>query len=87
MISEADRLRCTVDEYQALVAAVAGEAETQKGATKWRKLGKLLSSDAEWTQRGGETVLFLAREYGGFVLRNALAMAIALGIDDGEAGL
>ena len=87
MVSEVERLRSTVAEYQTLVAAAVGSNRAGRGATDWRRLGEMLSSDAEWTERGGGTVLFLAKEYGTFILRNALAMAISLGIEDGETGL
>jgi hypothetical protein len=41
----------------------------------------------EWTQEGAAQVAALSREYGAFVLRNALALATALGIEDGLLGL
>jgi len=40
----------------------------------------------DWTQDGAEQVASLARNYGAFVLRNALALAISLEIEDGEFG-
>lgn len=42
--------------------------------------------DHEWTEEAAAEVLDLARSKGAFLLRNALAMAIALGIEDGEQG-
>lgn len=47
----------------------------------------LLLSEAAWTEEGARTVLELAQRYGTSVLRNALALAEALDIEDGEAGL
>ena len=87
MISEVERLRSTIDEYQTLVSAAAGREQAVTSAADCQRLREALSADAEWTTRGAETILLLAKQYGTFVLRNALAMAIAMGIEDGEAGL
>jgi hypothetical protein len=46
-----------------------------------------LVRDHDWTEQGAEMLLHLAREYGSFVLINAAALAMALGIEDGAAGL
>lgn len=40
----------------------------------------------DWTDDGARTVVALAREHGVFVLRNALALAVAEGIEDGTSG-
>ena len=45
---------------------------------------ELLQKEADWTQQGASTVLDLALNYGSFVLKNALALSIALKIEDGE---
>lgn len=87
MIAETDRLRYTIEEYKTLVAAATGRGQTEMGKAEWRRLREMLSDDAAWTPRGATAVLSLAREYGSFVLLNALAMAVALGIEDGQTGL
>jgi hypothetical protein len=46
-----------------------------------------LIRDADWTYGGAEELVYLAERYGSFVLRNALALSLALGIEDGNAGL
>ncbi len=46
-----------------------------------------LVKDADWTETGAREVLQLARKYGTSILRNALALASAMEIEDGEAGL
>jgi hypothetical protein len=38
-------------------------------------------------ERGSAALVMLARQYGTFILANALALAEALKIEDGEAGL
>ena len=87
MIAEIDRLQCTLEEYETLVGVVAHEPHAQMDETGWRRLGRMLSDEAEWTSHGAEEVLFLARQYGSFMLRNALALALALGIEDGKSAL
>lgn len=42
---------------------------------------------ADWTEQGAREVLHLARRYGTSILRNALALAEAMGIEDGDGGL
>ena len=46
-----------------------------------------LTADADWTPHGAQTLYWLARSYGTSILRNALALAEALGVEDGDAGL
>ena len=87
MIAETDRLQCTIDEYQALLGGAVHKPHKELRPGEWRELEQVLSHDAEWTPRGAEAVLLLARKYGSFILRNALAIAVALGIEDGEAAL
>jgi hypothetical protein len=49
-------------------------------------LEKALMDEAEWTAEAAEHLLRLATEYGSFMLRNALAISLALDIEDGELG-
>ena len=41
---------------------------------------------AEWSPQAASHLLQLARVYGSFMLRNALAISLALEIEDGELG-
>jgi hypothetical protein len=67
-----------VDEYRALFDGVdCGETES---------LEQRLISDAEWTTQAAEHLLQLANNYGSFMLRNALAISLALKIEDGGLG-
>lgn len=52
----------------------------------WKRVEAKLHNEMDWTQDGAEHVASLARDYGAFVLRNALALALSLGIEDGELG-
>lgn len=69
-----------IEEYETIVAEVGMEATDDE-------IVSCLVRDAEWTEKGARAVLWLARTYGVFVLRNALALANAMEVEDGEAGL
>ena len=45
-----------------------------------------LMEECEWTDRSAHELLRLAKYYGAFLLRNALALAIVLDIEDGDGG-
>ncbi len=68
------------NEYERLVVALPEAADDQA-------IVDALVSNSAWTEQGGTAVLQLARRYGCSVLRNALALAEALDIEDGDAGL
>ncbi len=73
-----------VDEYRAIVE------ESTKKATReidWNELRRALVQTADWTDDGAAHFALLVRTYGAFVLRNALALAVAAEIEDGELGL
>ena len=69
-----------VDEYKVLVDGLGGVPDDES------LIGRLMAY-SEWTERGATTLLMLARQYGTFILANALALAEALEIEDGDAGL
>ncbi len=45
-----------------------------------------LTREAEWSEEAAARLLELTRNYGSFMLRNALAISLALGMEDGELG-
>jgi len=47
---------------------------------------KVLSVSADWSVSGANELLRLANHYGAFMLRNALAIAVVLGKEDGSEG-
>ena len=49
-------------------------------------LRDLLVSNAEWSDQAASHLLQLVKDNGAFILRNALALSLALGIEDGELG-
>jgi len=48
---------------------------------------RTLVANADWTEKGAREVLQLARRYGTSILHNALALAAAMKVEDGSAGL
>ena len=66
-------------EYDTLIARL-GETATDD------QIVDSLVRDADWTEQGARQVLNLARMFGTSILRNALALAFAMGIEDGDAG-
>lgn len=76
------RLTATLAEYGELVAE-AGEPQVDDGAT-FDRLKGLLCAKADWTGSGARALLDLAEEHGAFMLRNAYALALVLGIEDGR---
>jgi hypothetical protein len=70
-------------EYQTYVAEVADK----NNEIDWDKLIDLLCSKGDWTTQGAETLVAIVRNYGSFILRNALALAVVTNIEDGKLGL
>ena len=67
-----------VDEYRALFAEVR--------AASTESVEDLLMNHGDWTPQAALHLAQLARNYGSFMLRNALAISLALGIEDGDLG-
>ena len=76
-----DTLNLTTQEYADVFPLSKGEQPID-----WTRVEAKLQDEMEWTREGAAHVAALAREYGAFVLRNALALALSLGIEDGELG-
>jgi len=47
---------------------------------------RILSCEGDWSAEAASDLLRLAHKYGSFMLRNALAISVALEIEDGELG-
>ena len=76
-----DIVNLTVQEYAAVFQPPKGEQPID-----WTRVEAKLQHEMDWTQEGATYVAALARDYGAFVLRNALVLALSLGIEDGELG-
>jgi hypothetical protein len=67
-----------VEEYRELFDGACSDAPGS--------LEEALIDGAEWTPEAAAHLLRLATAYGSFMLRNALAISLALDIEDGELG-
>ena len=67
-----------VEEYRSTLGGI--------GIEDIESLERALQEDGDWTQLASEHLIALVRDYGSFMLRNALAVAIALEIEDGDLG-
>ena len=83
-MSESPSLEFVISEYRNLAAIVATKSS---GELSEESLVGELASSHDWTEQGAQQLVALAQQYGSFILRDALALAIALDIEDGELGL
>ena len=67
-------------EYRAIIADVPN-------ITDDAMLIRALGERGDWTEDGAHELVRLAHRYGTSILRNALALAEALDVEDGDAGM
>jgi hypothetical protein len=77
-MNDAEKVTALVGEYRTLFAEVDSHSPDS--------LKRVLVREGEWTPEAAAHLLRLARQYGSFLLRNALAVSLALDIEDGELG-
>ena len=75
-------LEKSIEEYQAIMGNVKPGEKYENGEC-WLIVKDRLQIEAGWTGAAAQHISNLARNYGSFALRNALALAIALDIEDG----
>jgi hypothetical protein len=80
-MDEINALTSTILEYKELLPSPTGQHESH--ATPEELIEKL-SHSHDWTCRGASALVTLANDYGVFMLRNALALAIVIDKEDGE---
>ena len=80
-----DDISILVQEYRSVLEHTQGIREAN-GDVDCERLTDCLCANTEWTDRGAEHVA-LVQQNGTFVLRNALALAVALNVEDGTLGL
>ncbi len=73
------------EEYRALLALSKNDISAGSKNTI-EDIRKRLVKDGEWSHRASEHLIDLAINYGSFMLRNALAISLALEFEDGELG-
>lgn len=82
-MTEIELLGSAVHEYRGLLAS--SEVDGTE-IVDMNRLVQHLSRAHDWTEEGARVIVTLANEYGAFTLRNALALALALGKEDGDLG-
>lgn len=88
MATTTDFVDSMVDEYRVLCGLCAeGDKSGGDLDISWDRVEEQLVSGGDWTPTGAQHVARLARDYGAFVLRNAMALALALRIEDGKTQL
>jgi hypothetical protein len=83
-MKEGDYVDSLISEYE----IVLGKRFQKNRESEYDESGivKVLSVSADWSVSGANELLRLANHYGPFMLRNALAIAVVLGKEDGSEG-
>lgn len=84
-MQEGAHLESLINEYEQLLLQPP-QSEITVADVNLKLLVGALCKSADWTEPGADMIVRLATAYGAFVLRNALALAVALGTEDGELG-
>ena len=74
------------DQYTTLVQEAHARILRHRGRDSTASVRKELVGTGDWTPQAADALIDLARRYGVFMLRNALALAVALDIEDGSLG-
>ncbi len=82
-MNETELLEYTVSEYRNLFEPAKVKTN---GKMDTDRLVSNLSKEHDWTHQGAHAIVCLANEYGAFMLRNALALAIVFEKEDGNLG-
>ena len=83
MAARGAKVQSLAEEYRTIGRELRINVDDRRGLLHLREA---LVSKANWTSEGARELVDIARKYGAFMLRNALALAIALGIEDGTSG-
>jgi hypothetical protein len=83
-MSEGEYVDSLINEYEILLTQKT--PTNAAGENGEPEILRELSVSSDWSLSGAREVLRLAEEYGAFMLRNALAIAVVLGKEDGSAG-
>ena len=81
---EGEYVESLIGEYQ-MILAQKSLKNTNSEYDESEILKELVAS-ADWSMSAAREILRLVEDYGAFMLRNALAIAVVLGKEDGAAG-
>lgn len=84
--STPEDMSALVEEYRTLLSYVREQSPDLIEPSP-DELSDALVLKADWTPMGAAHLVRLVHDYGSFVLRNACALSLAMGIEDGELGL
>ena len=84
MTTEGTLLESRIHEYENLLKGM--QDERQADQDNLLNITQALCRNADWTARGAQEIVELVKNYGTFILRNALAVAVVLGMEDGNKG-
>jgi hypothetical protein len=84
LMREGEYVDSLISEYE----TVLGERELKDPEVGYveSQIVKELCVSGDWSTSGASELLRLANNYGAFMLRNALAIAVVLGKEDGSEG-
>ena len=83
-MNEGEYVDSLVSEYASLLhGRLSNDPQTKHDETG---IVEDLASSADWSTSGAHELMKLADHYGAFMLRNALAIAVVLGKEDGTLG-
>lgn len=80
-MKEGKYVESLISEYSTLIKKTPRNRASPKAKCT---IVKTLLKSADWTENGADELLMLVNDYGAFMLRNALALAVVLGQEDGE---
>jgi hypothetical protein len=75
-----------VEEYSDLIEKADSCLQDTSGYIDSETVSERLVEDADWSQDAAAHLVRLSSDYGIFMLRNALALAIATKCEDGKLG-
>jgi hypothetical protein len=78
MLESPENVSSLADGYRALFGAAIFDSR--------QSFEELLVRNGDWSPQAATHLLRLAQGYGSFMLRNALAISLTLGIEDGDLG-
>ena len=84
LMTEGEYVDSLIREYETVLGN--GKLKDAEGGYDESGIVKELSVSADWSVSGASELLSLADKYGVFMLRNALAIALVLGKEDGSEG-
>jgi hypothetical protein len=83
-MSEGEYVDSLIDDYETLLTQKS--LKNSPGEYNESEILQELLVSAEWSLSAAREILRLVENYGAFMLRNALAIAVVLGKEDGSEG-